>query len=268
MTFAIDDSDVTISGRNHIILAAVGVASAALSEFEDQITKMKLAFGLSPWDEIKWNGMTVPLSRELRESLSRALLEKLTRPLVLVTVMEGYDKHRAAELISEQVLDYLADQPGTTDKSIELLFDNGILKDEIAFGQFLQKSNQMCVEPVNFRTVHSHESGLIQLADILAGFNNKLISLSAAHPERQVMRWVDVSEGYVETDLAWYVTAMLRHNTWGEIARPPESNNYEFDGSWPFKDPAGRGFRLHTSLDREVINRICEPRRVYMGCLR
>ena len=72
MLFAVDDSEIEIDGRPHIILAAIGVRDAVV--VEAAVATLKEQFGLSPTDEIKWNGMK-PIPQVKREAISQELLK-------------------------------------------------------------------------------------------------------------------------------------------------------------------------------------------------
>src|SRR5256885_12393603 len=57
MIAAVDDSEILISGLPHTILAAILVADA--ERVERALQGLKLEFGLSAQDEVKWNGMSL-----------------------------------------------------------------------------------------------------------------------------------------------------------------------------------------------------------------
>jgi hypothetical protein len=86
MLIGIDDSEIQIHGRQHSILAAIGVREPAA--IESALNKLKGQFGLTPSDEVKWNGMK-PMPQPVREALSQELMVLLHDSVPLVVIKEG-----------------------------------------------------------------------------------------------------------------------------------------------------------------------------------
>jgi Protein of unknown function (DUF3800) len=265
MLFAIDDSEIEIDGRPHTILAAIGVHDAHVAEAG--VAKLKEEFGLSPTDEIKWNGMTLT-SQIKREALSQELLKILQDYVPLVVIHEGRKKQSAAKALAGQMVDYFAAHTSDRDEqAFDLVFDECIISDELEFVEFLRRLEPSPVALASVTSVRSHESAAIQLADVLAGFNRLATEIALGRTNKEILVWDDVIGGNVDIDLLNYICVVLRWTMWGEVTLPPDPENPIFNENWPFKHVGGFGLRIHSSISPETIKRIYTSRIVYMGCM-
>jgi hypothetical protein len=266
MLFGIDDSEIQIQGRQHTILAAIGVKEP--SAIESALNKLKSQFGLTPSDEIKWNGMK-PMPQLAREALSQELISLLDRSAPLIVIQEGRNKQLAAERTAIQIADFLSTHPNylSVEQTLELIFDEGIVVDDLAFSEHLRSLSPSQVAVANFASAHSHENDVIQLADVLAGFNKLATEIALGRPNKELQISEDGSSGTIVMDLLRYISLSMRWATWGEVPPPPDPDNITFDGKWPFKHIGGHGLRIYSSISHETINRIYDSRIVYMGCM-
>ncbi len=265
MVFGIDDSEIQIEGRPHVILAAIGVRSPI--SIESALRKLKAEFGLRPTDEVKWNGMS-PMSQRTREALSQELMILLRESTPLVAVNEGRDKQRAALRLAEQIADFINTHPYSlaAGDPVEMTFDEAII-DQREFRHHLQTLSPSPVASAAVTSVHSHENSVIQLADVLAGFNRLATEIALGRPNKQCLIWDDGLGCETQIDLLSYISLGLRWATWGEVPLPPNPDNITFNATWPFKYVGGYGLRIHSSISPRIIETIYESRRVYMGCL-
>jgi len=266
VVFGIDDSEIEISGQPHILLAGVGVRM--VGPVETALAKVKHEFGLSATEEVKWNGMR-PLPRKAREELSQELMILLRQCVSLVSINEGRDKQAAAVRSVGQIADFIkADTssiaPG---EAVELLFDEGIIDDLAYFKRQLHVLSPSPVTSAAISSVRSHESALIQLADILAGFNRLATEVVLGGANKQILVWDDVFDSDIPIDLLSYITIGLREGMCGEVPAPPDPHNFVFDATWPFRYVGGYGLRIHSSISPKIIRTIYKSRRVYVGCL-
>jgi hypothetical protein len=266
MLFAIDDSEIEIEGRPHTILATIGVENPPA--ISSALSALKTQFGLSDSDEVKWNGMK-PMSAKAREALSQELMVLLHDSIPLVSITEGRDKQEAARNLATQISDYyLHNGNGQTEPAagLELMFDESILSDTTLFREFLET---LC-EPLRsaiVTSVHSHEHAVIQLADILAGFNRLATGIAVGRVNKDIKVWDDGLSDAVEIDLLGYISTALRWPMWGVVPQPPDPDNPVPDGTWPFKHVGGYGLRIHSTIPSGTIAAIYDSRVVYMGCM-
>lgn len=264
MFIAVDDSEIPISGSPHTILAAVLVQDA--DAVERALQKVKQQFGLAPTDEIKWNGCKVAPRK--REALSNELLVLLREAAGLVTISEGTDRQRAAEHLAIQIGDYFDGNNLQSSALVEAAFDEGIIADRAAYSNFLKASGRSVLNRLAFRSVRSHDSGLVQLADILAGLSRLTTDIALGRPNKDIQVFDDAVGDNVDIDLLSYICLSLRWSTWGEVPPPPNAEDPKFDATWPFKHLGGYGLRLHsTAASDKVREAIYSARMVYMGCL-
>jgi hypothetical protein len=166
VVFGIDDSEIEIEGRLHILLAAVGVRM--VQPLESALAKLKGEFGLGASDEVKWNGMR-PLPQKVREDLSQELMILLRESVPLVTINEGRNKQAAAVRSVEQIAEFIRRQPYsvTAGDTVEFLFDEAIIDDPAEFNRHLQTLSPSPVASAAVTSVQSHQNAVVQLADVL-----------------------------------------------------------------------------------------------------
>jgi hypothetical protein len=157
MIAAVDDSEILICGQAHTILAAILVADAG--KVEDALQGLKQEFGLSVRDEVKWNGMS--LEKRDREAISQELLVLLQQATTFVTISEGTDRQQAAKDLATQLADYFDKYTWLNPTGLEIIFDEGIVADPMQYSRFLKESGRSVLGSITFRSVRSHESGLI-----------------------------------------------------------------------------------------------------------
>lgn len=265
LLFAIDDSEIQIEDRPHTILAAIGVRDS--STLGSALDKLKSQFGLTSVDEVKWNGMK-PMPQLAREALSQELMTLLHKSIPLVVINEGRNKQTAAEQIAVQIADLVRRSRWLlgAEEPVELMFDDGILDNESKYAQDLQILTPSPVASASITIVRSHESAAIQLADVLAGFNRLATEIALGRANKHLLLRDDHFD--TKLDLLSYISLSLRWAMWGEVPPPPDPDNVTFDANWPFKHVGGHGFRIHSTVSAETIEKIYQSRIVYMGCLR
>ena len=266
MLFGIDDSEIQIQGRQHTILAAIGVREP--TSVDSALSKLKVEFGLTPSSEVKWNGMK-PMPRKMREALSQKLMILLHDAVPLVVISEGRNKQLAAEYAGKQISEFLGRHPYSlgVNETVELIVDEGIIADEAAYSKYLRALSPSPVASAAFASAHSHENAVIQLADVLAGFNRLSTDIALGRANKDLLIRDDQRGRDIEIDLLSYISIALRWAMWGEVPPPPDPGNVTFDGKWPFKHIGGYGFRIYSTVSQETIDEIYKSRIVYMGCM-
>lgn len=265
MEFAFDDSQITIGDIPHTIIAGIGVHDPiAMSH---ALAKLKLQFGLSSEEEVKWNGMK--LEQREREALSQELLVLLNEGASVVTIREGLDRQVAAQDMTYQLADYFASHQYQLERSpgLSMVFDEGIISDRGRYDRFLRGSFSSPVSEATFESVESHTNALVQLADVLAGFNRLLTEISLGRPDKELEIMDDGLGMPIKMNLHGYICLSQRWNVWGEVPPPPDPQNVAFDGRWPFKHVGGHGLRINSSIPAHLVKQIYDSRIVYMGCM-
>jgi hypothetical protein len=153
------------------------------------------------------------------------------------------------------------------DETVELIFDQGIIANDSAYSEYLRSFSPSPVALGNLASAHSHERAVIQLADVLAGFNRLATEIALGRPNKELQVWDDGLGRDIEIDLLRYISISMRWAMWGEVPPPPDPNNITFDGRWPFKHIGGHGLRIYSSIPQETIKLIYDSRIVYMGCM-
>ena len=265
LVFAFDDSEIVIEGLPHTIIAGIGANDP--KAIDRALSHLKSQFGMSPSDEVKWNGMN--LDQRDRDALSQELLSLLNEATTLVTISEGVDRQIAAEHTTHQLADYLVSHPYRLEgnPSMQMIFDEGIISDLISYESFLKINFSPPLSNSSLSSVRSHESSLIQLADVDAGFNRLVTDICLGHPNKQIEVLNDGPGAPIKMDLRSYICLSQRWNTWGEVPPPPDPENVTFDGRWPFKYAGGHGLRIVSSISPDLVRKIYDSRIVYMGCM-
>lgn len=268
LVFAFDDSDVTINGIEHTILAGVGTRTPeAISK---ALVELKSQFGIPESVEVKWNGMKVQLAQREREMLSQELLCLLHEATPIVIISEGADHQLAAEHAARQLEDFLKACPYWLDgnPTVSLVFDEGIISCCDGYRSFLDSNFAVPISGAQFTSVKSHENPLVQLADIAAGFNRLLTEICLGRPNKQIQVFDDGFGTEVEVDLDSYVSISQRWSVWGYVPPPPDPENITFEpGRWPYKHVGGYSLRIVSSIPEAVVKAIYDSRIVYMGCM-
>jgi hypothetical protein len=266
MHIGFDDSEITIENIPHTIIAGVGVNDPG--GIEVALAELNTQFGMSSSDEVKWNGMK--LVQKDREALSDKLLSLLNEGAMMVTISEGADRQVAAEHTARQLNDFLACHPYRTKEGEQLVmdFDEGILTNGGAYSSFLSANFSPPLSHAECRSVKSHESALVQLADVLAGFNRLLTDISLGRASKEIDVPDDAGFGQpLKFDLLHYICLSQRWSIWGEVPPPPDPENITFDGRWSFKYVGGHGLRIISSISPDLVKKIYDSRIVYMGCM-
>ena len=209
--FAFDDSEIVIEGIPHTIIGGIGANDP--KAIDCALGQLKSQFGMSPSEEIKWNGMN--LDQRNREALSQELLSLLNEATTLVIISEGVDRQIAAEHITRQLADYLVAHPYRLEgnPNLSMIFDEGIISDLTSYDNFLKTNFSPPLSNANFSSVKSHESTLIQLADVAVGFNRLVTDICLGHPNKQIEVLDDGPGLPIKMDLRSYICLSQRWNT-------------------------------------------------------
>jgi len=250
-TFYVDDSSCEISGRKHIILAAISLADEenAIAEWLHK----KQECGIDAYTEVKWNNKLIPLD-QLREFLP---LINRGRGIVLI---DDSTKQEAAERLCSQI-SWFCHVEGKN--GFRLRFDKDIVESRKELQKHLRGLCPSCVG------VSSHDSEyeqLIQYADFLAGAVKLKIDLGMGirDPNLKILVGSDDPGSKEQMELSFYLFATLRYCLWGYISDYGDGiNTYE-----PRKSVIGRGVVIHSSTSQDVMDKAMSfIDGDYMGCI-
>lgn len=257
LLWAVDDSELMIEGKPHTLLGAVSFHRpwAVLQGMHDLRRYLKL-----PDDfEFKWNSKID--SPEARKVVSDTFLRILSPSVGVLTVAEGRDHQKAAELLARQIVDF--QEPNMVPM---VLMDTGILKKPVAFRQFLNRSSDEQLRFLQFATVNSSLNDLVQCADLFAGFLALKVKLAVA-----MVKDPTITDDEGELPLSSVIEFSLRYVIWGARDEVPFNWDAETESPPPefwMKRSKGLGLRIHSSVSEHVLEKIyLEAGSFYMGCL-
>ena len=230
-TFYVDDSAVEISGKKHVILAAIAFRD------EDRVLtdwlSQKSMFGLPPHQEVKWG------NRSLSFEQRREFVPILNRGTGIVVIYEGNQQSAAVKLL-EQVWSY-AQQEGK--KGFRVRFDKGIVQDWPELRKIAASYFPPCVG------LSDHDSAseqLVQCADFLAGSVKLKIDFGLGTRDKN--RKIDDQEIGI-TEIGFFFFAALRDCLWGEVRDYGDG----IETYMPLKHTRNKGLTVVSSLAGEVL---------------
>jgi len=255
--FYADESWIEIEGKKHLVLGAL--ATSRPGPMANEVAKLKRDLGLQPFDEIKWN--SGKYSETLRHGISNGILQLIPGSMGVISIVEGQDKQRAAELLATQIGDCCEyyNIPGYI-----LNLDQGLINRQKEFTDFLgQRKRPLCL---GLHVLDSSCDQLIQCTDIFIGFYRTAMRQDL---EGRATYIPNTDESFADIRLAWsfleHVQFWTRGILWGD-----EDSLYEElrQGKEPYRRSINMGFRIHSSISAEAKN-LLETRiaTVYMGCL-
>ena len=256
---AVDDSEVEIRGVRHTILAAVGFKDPVTAI--DEIGHLRASLGVAADFEFKWNRrFDDPAHRRI---VSDGFQKILSESIGLVMITEGTDRQDAAEHLAVQIADLVEDPVLAV-----VVFDEGIIRDATGFRRFLLGAGSDTLRRIQVATARSLANDLVQCTDLFAGFHNLKIRIALGDtPDRAIQ--FDDGRGDMEMPLSMMLEMAFRYALWGpEIIEVDPEWNYE-NGPPPgrYKEAAGFGLRIHSSLDAEIQSMLYdEVGLAYTGC--
>src|SRR5262249_10910183 len=144
-----------------------------------------------------------------------------------------------------QIADYIASHSSAapSEKTTELIFDEGIVHNALELKAYLQTLAPSLIATADVRSARSHEHAVIQLADILAGFNRRATDIILRGTNKEITLWDDALDSDTQIDLLSYISIALRWTMWGNVPAAPDLTNIAFTANWPFKEVGGYGLR-------------------------
>lgn len=258
VTFAVDDSEVMIKGSRHLLLAAVAFHEPTSAV--DAMARLRREVNVADDFEFKWNQKELPA--DAREKVADELRQVIGGAFGVVTLIEGTDRQRAAELLCEQIGELIEG-----DVLLSVVFDEAILRDERSFRRYLLASQQDAVRRIQFSVARSFAHDLVQCADLFAGFQNLKIRIALGEGKNRTVPG-DFDDD--EISLADLFEVSFRYVLWGQVVTKIDPEWISDDApppDWIFKETEGLGFRIHSSLDDETKELLYdEVGRPYFGC--
>ncbi len=252
-----DESWIEIEGKNHLILGAITPKDPG--ETTLKMVKLKESFGLSPFDEVKWN--MKGLDQEQRIKLSDGIIHILTTDCSgLISIVEGEDKQQAAKVLGLQVFDFCAQQKIP---AFVLYMDEEMVPKQQIFRDFLKKRLPEGPKCIGLQSLISSSEQVIQCCDIFLGLY-RLVMLHELKGKRKLIQIYDEGlQDEIEWSLTEYIIIYTRYLLWGNTSL----EEFEKTG-FPYKRAMGLGFRLESTISEETKHLLEEKiATVYMGCM-
>lgn len=256
--FAVDDSDIVISGVRHTLLCGVNFLDAGAAA--DRLRALRLQLQLPEDFEFKWNRTAG--SPETRDTIAQAFREVAFDVVTVLTIREGTDRQGAATLLAEQIADLIEECVVPI-----VVFDEGIIQDERAFRRALLSSEREPLRRMQVSSARSFANDFVQCADIFAGFYNLATRLALGETKDRIVRFEP--DGF-EWPLSELLEGSLSRALWGQDV-------IEIDRTWDYttgppparyREAEGLGLRIHSSVDPDVMSRLYDSvGRPYMGCM-
>jgi|ERR1051325_1112121 hypothetical protein len=257
--FAVDDSEVLISGMPHTLLAALSFDEPA--KIVDKLAELRANLDLGMEFEFKWNQRG--LASDVRAKIAVELRAALWNSFGLLTIVEGQDRQRAAGYLAEQIADLVEG-----DVVPFVTFDENIVRDHRAFRSFLLESGRQPMQRMQFSTARSFAHDLVQCADVFAGFQNLSIRVVLGDAKDRLVPGDFEGE---ELSLSFLLEASFRYVLWGRntVKVDPDWTSEEAPPpDWLYKETEGLGLRIHSTMPAETERLLYDNLgRPYMGCL-
>lgn len=260
--FFIDETWLEIEGKRHIMVGALTPFSPAQVAVE--MVKVKNELGFAALDEVKMN--TKGLTRDLKIKLTDGVLSILWSCTGFVSIIEGNDKQKAAEMVATQLFDYCSQR---NIPAYVLYFDNDLVPQKRIFERFVKSNLVTGSNCIGIQHLDSSGEQLIQCCDVFLGLYR--LSMEIEFGSRIIMRPVYRESLGVEEEwsLSEYVIISTRGQLWGvrDMQRVYDEPGYE-DILYPFHRSMNLGFRINSSVSQET-KQLLEDKlaTVFMGCM-
>jgi len=198
------------------------------------------------------------------------ILPILNSPTALIVICEGVDRQNAALYFVNQLADALEDRAREMGESVvDVRFDEGIINNPTTFSVFWRSHKQPRIANATYSSVKSHESPLVQCADLFAGFQRLAIDIATGRTNPSISVFDDGVGMDIDIDLLNYVLLSLRYAMWGRVPpHPIHPDAPVADGTWPFLHAKGLGLRIHSTIDDSLQQHLYDTIGVvYIGCL-
>lgn len=262
--FYLDETFIEIEGKKHIIVCALTPDSPTNTALE--MVKVKKEIGFSSLDEVKIN--TKGLTQDIKIKLTDGIIDIIGGCTAFISILEGENKQKAAEMIALQVFDYCNQNEV---RGYCLYFDKDLVPKTRDFEQFVRNNLTNGAECLGIQHFNSTSEQLIQCCDIFLGLFR--LSIETVFGTRVITRKVYIPSHDLEDDwsLNDYVILFTRGQIWG--MEEMRKSYFEFDGeigevTHPYHCSLGLGIRLDSSISEESKEIIKENlATVYLGCL-
>jgi hypothetical protein len=201
------------------------------------------------------------LNQEQRIKLSDGIIHILTTDCSgLISIVEGEDRQRAAEVFGLQVFDFCAQH---NIPAFILYMDQEMVSREKIFRDFLKTRLPEGPECIGLQSLVSSSEQIIQCCDIFLG----LYRLVMLHELKGTKTIIQVYDELLKAEIDWflpeYIIIYTRYLLWGNTSL----EEFEKTG-FPYKKAMGLGFRLKSTISEETKHLLEEKiATVYMGCM-
>lgn len=260
--FYVDETWLEIEGKKHIMVGALTPNSPAEAALE--MIKVKGDLGFAPLDEVKMN--TRGLTRDLKIKLTDGVLSILWGCIGFISIVEGENKQKAAEMVATQIFDYCTQ---SNIQAYVLYFDKDLVPRGRIFEEYVRTQlvgDSICI---GIQHLDSSSEQLIQCCDVFLGLYR--LSMEIEFGGRIITRPVYRESLSVEEEwsLSEYVIISTRGQLWGERNMQKISDEPEYeDILYPFHCSMNLGFRIDSTISQES-KQVLEDKlaTVFMGCM-
>lgn len=259
--FYIDETLLEIENKKHVIVCAISPHNPSDAAME--MVKVKKSLGFSSLDEVKMN--TGGLTRELKVKLTDGVIGIMSDCTAFISIIEGEDKQKAAEMIALQVFDYCNQ---SNIEGYSFYFDKDLVPKPRDFEQFVRTELVGEAECIGIQHLNSTGEQMIQCCDVFLSLYR--LSLEIEFGNRVISRMVYIYENDEgnEWSLSRYVILFTRGQIWGKrVVRDicATVSEQEFDS---FHCSYGLGVRVDSTISpgtKKIIEN--ELATTYTGCI-
>jgi len=252
--FYVDETSLEIEGKPHVLVAAISFSEPQVAVA--RILKVREDFKIPLSVEIKWNQQELPA--DLRYQISdRMLYAAAATAGGLVSLCEGNDKQKAAEMMLRQIADH-------SRSPFCLYLDVNLCPDIKKLWQYAQSN---LVGPGICATLQETESSrdqLMQCVDVFAGLYKTAIDHTLRGIAKRRTYYDPVFSEELEDTVSGHIFLATRYLLPGTVDCTAEDL---IAGKLPFKDSWGSGFRIESSISQATTELLRKMVVSYVGCM-
>ena len=262
--FYIDETLLEIEDKKHVIVCAITPHS--LSKSILKMVEVKETIGFDSLDEVKIN--TKGLTQDLKIKLTDGVLDIMGDCTAFISIIEGENKQKAAEMLAWQLFDYCNQNDF---EGYFLYFDKDLVPKASAFETFVRNDLQNGAKCIGIQHLNSTSEQLIQCCDVFLGLYRLSMEIELGNREITRKYYIRSPEDVYYSSLSDYVNFFSRQKIWGK--QENKKLYYEFEGKLedviePYHCSFGLGVRIDSTISKET-KQIIEDKlsTVYLGCL-
>jgi hypothetical protein len=252
--FYVDETFLEIEGKSHILLAAISFGEPQVAVA--RMLKVREDFNVPLSVEIKWNQQSLP--PDLRYQISDRMLYAVAASSEgLISICEGSDKQKAAEMLLQQIAEH-------SHSPFSLYLDRDLCPDVRELWEYAQSNLVQPAACVTLQETESCRDQLMQCVDVFAGLYKTAIEHVLRGKSKRRTYYDPVLREELDDTVANHILLATRYLLPGTVDCTAE----ELDASkLPFKDSWGSGIQLKSSVSqgtKDILKRMATS---YIGCM-